>query len=167
MTSKEIQAKVSDLLAEAEITYSVTFRGEGADPPTEKGQKPWIHDRWEIRFTRPGKPDFITEYKTGTRHRETKKAQFAPLSSHPVTGKLGRWQTKPVAPASAGVLASLCLDAQAGVETFEDFCADYGYDTDSRKALEIYLACQKIAGDAVRFFGGRLWGMLTKATEEY
>lgn len=27
--------------------------------------------------------------------------------------------------------------------TFEDFCCEFGYDTDSRKALEIYLAVQQ------------------------
>lgn len=26
---------------------------------------------------------------------------------------------------------------------FEDFCLNFGYDTDSRKALEIYLDCEK------------------------
>jgi hypothetical protein len=29
------------------------------------------------------------------------------------------------------------------VGTFEDFCSDYGYDTDSRKAEKIYLAVKE------------------------
>lgn len=40
------------------------------------------------------------------------------------------------------ILHALALDAQSGLDTFEDFCSNFGYDTDSRKALEVYLACQ-------------------------
>lgn len=45
------------------------------------------------------------------------------------------------------VLNSLLSDARAGEMPFDDFCCDFGYDTDSRKALETYLACQKINSD--------------------
>jgi len=41
------------------------------------------------------------------------------------------------------VLWSLILDAQAGTESFDDFCDNFGYNNDSIKANEIYLACQK------------------------
>ena len=41
------------------------------------------------------------------------------------------------------VLYSLILDSQAGTESFYDFCDNYGYDNDSMKANEIYIACQK------------------------
>lgn len=33
-------------------------------------------------------------------------------------------------------------DALSGSETFEDFCDNFGYDNDSRKAEKIYFACQ-------------------------
>lgn len=52
-----------------------------------------------------------------------------------------------------GVLYSLLSDAAAGTETFPDFCANYGYDEDSRKALEIYLKCQTIGADLRRVLG--------------
>lgn len=38
-------------------------------------------------------------------------------------------------------------------ETFEDFCIDFGYNTDSRKALEIYLAVQDEYNNVIRLFG--------------
>ncbi len=41
------------------------------------------------------------------------------------------------------LLYSLALDASCGNETFEDFCGNCGYDTDSRKALNVYLQCQE------------------------
>jgi len=40
------------------------------------------------------------------------------------------------------VLNSLYIDSQVGELLFEDFCGEFGYDSDSRKALEIYLKCQ-------------------------
>lgn len=49
---------------------------------------------------------------------------------------------KPTAPSCADVLYCLLLDANAMDETFEEWCANVGFDTDSRKALETYLECQ-------------------------
>jgi hypothetical protein len=59
------------------------------------------------------------------------------------------------APDSDEVLNCLSLDA-GGVENardFEDWCANYGYDTDSRKAYRIYKACMGIAKKLRRFLG--------------
>ena len=44
---------------------------------------------------------------------------------------------KPTAPDAYSVLA--CLET-SGADTFEDFCAEYGYDTDSRSAERTYRA---------------------------
>ena len=43
------------------------------------------------------------------------------------------------------VLNCLYSDMQLGQETFQDFCDNCGYDTDSRKSLKMYLECQKTA----------------------
>lgn len=37
--------------------------------------------------------------------------------------------------------------------SFEDFCANYGYDTDSRKAYKTYLAVEKEWANVERVFG--------------
>lgn len=42
------------------------------------------------------------------------------------------------------VLCSVGLDVHCP-ETFEDFCADYGYDEDSREAFQLFEACAKHA----------------------
>lgn len=34
-------------------------------------------------------------------------------------------------------------DALSGLESFESFCGEFGYDTDSRKAEKIYKACKR------------------------
>ncbi len=49
-------------------------------------------------------------------------------------------------PTAADVVSSLCSDAHTvDGQSFEDFCSDFGYDTDSRKAESIYKACRKMA----------------------
>jgi hypothetical protein len=54
--------------------------------------------------------------------------------------------SKPVTPKLDDVLACLVRDAVgSAAQTFDDWCSDYGYDTDSRKALDIYIACQETA----------------------
>lgn len=55
---------------------------------------------------------------------------------------MGHRKPDPVAPTAASLLYSLLLDRSAGLQTFYTWCAEIGYDTDSRKALAIYLACQ-------------------------
>ncbi len=53
--------------------------------------------------------------------------------------------SKPVTPKFDSILACLVQDAIGSSQTFDDWCSDYGYDTDSRKALQIYMDCQEIA----------------------
>jgi hypothetical protein len=64
-------------------------------------------------------------------------------------------------PKIGDVLCCLLQDAQSGSETFDDFCRSFGYDTDSRKAFDIYLKCQQCLNAMQRAFGADL----NKATE--
>ena len=57
-------------------------------------------------------------------------------------------------PSAADVVSALCSDARfVDGQTLEDFCAELGYDPDSRKAERIYKACQKHAPKIRRLFG--------------
>lgn len=51
------------------------------------------------------------------------------------------------------VVAALLHDASGADNTFEDWCADYGYDTDSRRAMDTYLTCQKTVVWCRKWFG--------------
>ena len=51
-------------------------------------------------------------------------------------------EDKPKQPSLDDVLHSLVMDAEAEEMGFADWCATFGYDTDSRKALDVYLSCQ-------------------------
>ena len=58
----------------------------------------------------------------------------------------------------ATVLDALVSDANAydQARSFEDFCNEFGYDTDSRRAAEaMYLACGETLKKLVTFLGGR------------
>lgn len=66
----------------------------------------------------------------------------------------------------AGVCYSLLQDGRCAEGSFEDFCADCGYDTDSRKALETYLACQKNGAD-FRALVRNHYGEIETALEDY
>ncbi len=48
------------------------------------------------------------------------------------------------APTVQDVLYSLILDSDSGADTFEDFCANCGYEVDSRKAEKTWKACKSI-----------------------
>ena len=48
-------------------------------------------------------------------------------------------------PTEAELIYSLISDASAAYESFGDWCEGLGYDEDSRKALDTYLACQENA----------------------
>lgn len=52
-----------------------------------------------------------------------------------------------------GCLDCLLSDAQGGGQSFADFCGDFGYDVDSRKAEATWKACQKSAKGLRKLLG--------------
>jgi hypothetical protein len=50
------------------------------------------------------------------------------------------WTTEPTI---ADLVSSLMLDASCGEISFEDFCSDFGYDSDSRSAERTHRACKR------------------------
>lgn len=82
---------------------------------------------WCVKLFRDDRKIIETDYMQGIGHAPS--YQFRP--------------TRP--PSLLDVCHSLGLDAQAGSASFEEFCADFGYDTDSRKARKTWKACRKTA----------------------
>lgn len=56
-------------------------------------------------------------------------------------------------PKANDVMSCLVSDANAGMATFDDFCNEFGYDTDSRKAEQTWQACQRIGKQLSHLFG--------------
>jgi hypothetical protein len=65
-------------------------------------------------------------------------------------------------PTASDVLDCLAMDA-IGVEnarSFEEWCAEYGYDTDSRKAEKIFQVCEREAEGLRRLLGPEAYEQL-------
>lgn len=126
---------------------------------TEPGDRPWLHDAWSVTLAL-GTERLTVPYRTGIGHRSKR-----PIREHEwnnldrrllVAGsRPGMIHDRPIPPDAASALDCLLSDASSAAEAFEDWCRDLGYDSDSRKALSIYLECQKVASDLRTFLGAK------------
>lgn len=128
MTAEEA---VAAYLAAHGITYAAALVGE-----TKRDD--WTCDEWRVRFTKRAQSggkmaEMETRFYTGTGHRPKRHAFHKP-------------------PTAASVLHSLLMDAQGAEQPFDCWAADYGYDTDSIKALNTYNACCEIRRQVNAFF---------------
>ena len=124
---RNFNSKHSEILEHTFDSYNVVYIGE-------RDSDGWEHDAFSVSINGI---DF--SYNTGFGHRT--------LEKYHTIERLRK--TFVHAPIIDDVLFSLVMDALYGSETFGDFCADFGYDEDSRKVLKIYLECQKTA-DKIR-----------------
>jgi hypothetical protein len=63
------------------------------------------------------------------------------------------YPTKPRAPKVENVLYCLLLDSTALDLTFDEWCGEYGYDTDSRRAYKIFDQCNDQGKQLKRLLG--------------
>lgn len=57
-------------------------------------------------------------------------------------------------------------DALCGSETFEDFCSEFGYNEDSRRAEKTWKACKRSLAKLQRIYPGDLYDLINEL-EEY
>ena len=154
----EQDKKTAEYLTAQGVTFAARLLGEN-------NRDGWTCDEWRVAFQRVhldsrlpvrDKAPLETAYYTGTGHR-AKPAKRTSWDNAP----------RPVAPTAASVLYSLLLDASGADENFYDWCADYGYDTDSRKALATYEACCIIRADVNKFFTATERAELAAILEDY
>lgn len=136
--------------------------------PAAVDDKGWKHIPFSVTLSRNGKPILRTTYRVGLGHVKREKLwpmpegcldglqvaflkkrddRVLPEYAHEflavVTDAARRQKLKPE---PRDVVHSLCTDGLCALhdQTFEEWCSDYGYDTDSRKAAAIYRECEKI-----------------------
>ena len=146
----ETEIKVNAILDDFGIEYSAQYIGE-----TVKDND-WKCDEWRCTFRNASGKSESFEYFTGLGHRVVNKAK---LKQHKARYSGAQYQPAPnprsimgaeIAkslesckvpsnPAAAGVLYSL-LDNGAEYN-FIDWCDNFGYDSDSIKALNSYNVC--------------------------
>lgn len=64
------------------------------------------------------------------------------------------------------ILDCLIIDSSAMELTFEDFCSEFGYDTDSRKAERTFKACSQNASKLFKFLYREKFEQLKECEEE-
>lgn len=136
----EIEKAVDLFLLNRHVKTTCIARGETV-------RDGWNCDSWSFNINGQS-----FDYFTGMGHREIVRGYKAcRMPGAKMVG--GHWQaTRPHAPHVAGVLHSVILDSSACGQSFDDWCADYGYDSDSRRALQTYLACQENAAKLDKVF---------------
>lgn len=167
----EQQLAVNELLRISNIELRAVLVSE----LVEDSEK-WRHDLYRVEFLRSNVLLFSTQYSCGVGHRTNSSCSHVPdnkrkrlikalhIDKKNMRGNVvQQWL---IVPTAADVLYSLLIDAQCGSETFEYFCSNCGYDTDSRKALETYLACQEMSVK-LRKLGGDLLRKLETLLEDY
>lgn len=114
----------------------------------------WPCFEWRVTLTREGRK-YVLPYKMGLGHIQTpcgKRIQHGRYRNRPCDHIRCEGKEKPTAPTLYDVFCSLKADATMG-ETFHDWCGNYGYDTDSRKAMETYIACQESENESRKLLG--------------
>lgn len=182
----ETKETTENALRELGLSLAVLIgpRGDVAD-------KDWPNIKYRVELRFNDKPILETNYKLGIGHVDPKKAFIGSVMSRPrLTSDeesiLLHWQSHPyaqfknkklwadvaaklatyqkVAPSLPDVVHSLLLDGEPyfNGESFEDWASNCGYETDSRKAEEIYKACMEIGRQLKR---GLPHDTITKALE--
>lgn len=164
--SKEIENAVVEIVQGAGVAVSVAFGGA-----TKRDD--WECDRWYFTFTRDGREERF-EYFTGTGHRKVPNKRLEAEMEREIKSRHSSWRTsivakyvKPVEPHMAGVLHSLILDSQAVGQSFDSWCGEFGYETDSRKAYATYQACMENGEKFARLFNAEQREALGNALQDY
>lgn len=158
---------VADYLAAQGVTFAAVLTGE-----TKRDD--WTCDGWRVRFEKRAQSggkvgELATEYFTGNGHRQPlKRAPKAPANQRSIAyEQWAREWLKPTAPTAASVLYSLLADAAGAEQPFDYWAADYGYDTDSIKALNTYNACCEIRRQVNAFFNQEEREQMRAMLEDY
>ncbi|CAB4162716.1 hypothetical protein UFOVP785_95 [uncultured Caudovirales phage] len=108
---------------------------------------------WRLTLSIKGKP-FSCDYSAGTAHIPTKDREAEKKPYRMTAGvwnavQIKTWENqycetgKPGLPNLADVVYSLLMDGANCIDqSFEEWCSNYGYDTDSRTVERIYNACK-------------------------
>ncbi|QXL90409.1 hypothetical protein [Salmonella phage NINP13076] len=184
ITFNDQDVTVFNFLKEKGVNFTAQYGGVNSDPE-------WQADLFFVSFEKGGKV-YRSEFKTGTGHRVGRHTGLTPSDARELA-KVGakvsqvdqkNWTREDykrndnkamsfgyrvyvATPTAANVLYCLLSDMDLGSESHADFCANLGYDEDSRKGLEIYLACQKTGEELRKVFTGEDLETLREMLEDY
>lgn len=165
LTARE---KLADCIARLGLTIEADFV-----PFSQSRNKAEKHPtlNWRVMVKRNGRAVIVTDYSAGVGHAPSHKAKRIPVGYGRTLSfwqrDAGAWECengfaalpqwhgaegfradrkKPIKPDPVDVIWSLSRDADViDAGGFDQWAADLGYDTDSRKAEATYRACLEIA----------------------
>lgn len=162
LQENEQEKAVEAIIANSGIGYNARYIGEcTADS--------WKCDKWAVTFTGKGGNKQEFEYYTGLGHRQC----VAPCPvgwDNYSSGQRKYWvneNERPVLPFAGAVLYCLLSDMLCVNDTFEEWCGNLGYDTDSREALQLYLSCQESGTKLRKVFNNDFLKQIEKVLEDY
>jgi hypothetical protein len=122
------------------IGVRITSRRVDKRPDKDGSEWGASASRWRVTI-RKGNARMVLHYSMGSAHTGT--------------------------PEECAVLACVLTDAESAEESFTDWCANFGHDTDSRKALRMYHACKRTAASLARLFSASELADLRELFSDY
>lgn len=164
----DIDKAVADYLTAREITFEASYIGANPSPHGAGG----VSDEFITKFRREssgkGSPEVRAPFWQGIGSRELSR-ELDSVEGYTICKQIwnnGRAYCV-LTPTAASVLYCLFSDASLGEQTFDDFCSNLGYDTDSRKAFDSYLECQAMHSKLRGFFSYEEREHLEELLEDY
>lgn len=187
-THTELRAYVDSL----GLTYSARFIPQSASRNRDEKDKSL---NWSVTLEK-GRDKLTTDYMQGIGHvpgrRDLPRTMYYEdlRNEYDNVSETGKYPVDPIqvhkhehgtrldvrpfykrevlpAPDVLDILYSLIADSSAADQTFEDWCADYGYDEDSRKAEATYRACVDIGVRLRRLLGADVLARLSELFQDY
>lgn len=171
-TKKElspIETQVDEILKKDKVTFDARYLGKFTEG--FNGEK-WEHDKWYCVFSAGSSVREGFEFSMGLGNRVLsfegqREIKRAGKMSPRYLASLKAQYMIPVKPTAASVLYSLLLDATALEESFPNWCANFGYEEDSRKALDIYDKCCQSGKQVNHVFDKDVQNELREALQDY
>lgn len=169
---EEKRKEIDQIMADAMVKYSTHYRGETTR------DNDWQCDEWLCSFEKqtrnnPANPYQVEKFEfftgLGLRHPVGAVSRQIQTKMNP---RSVAWHDiektrKPKPPHAADVLLSVVMDSRACEQSFADWCGEFGYDTDSRKALATYEACQQNADKLKRIFSHAQIAQIRETLQDY
>lgn len=183
MTPEEAIAKHGLSITSEFVPFS---KSRNAKPGADG--KPWKSLNWKVTMKKGDREVITTDYSAGIGHCPSYNKKppanwdrpardWQPLATawecengKPATyfmsGFTPNRSAPTIEPKALDVIHSLVTDADTA-QPFEDWCADFGYDTDSRKAEATWKECVDIALKLRTALGDEALRDLTEAFQDY
>lgn len=184
-TAESIESKVSKIMEDAGMSMTCTrINRRSPNPLWEDAQ--WDKDagHWRIRCIDGSGREIETEYSQGSGHRVWSpkvlikhwKGQFAtkPTPGGPINPiRSTVWAVEQIEkyaefpqPTHAAVMSCLVLDSDACTMSFDDWCNEYGHNSDSISQREAWIQLNK-QGYVLRSMFGQYWDTLVDTLQHY